>query len=190
MKIDLSNYVPVSERLSLALADGIQTITTTAPVMLNDYMGHVQCSVTLADGRSASGTASFRLDLTGKSAQATCPVEDAETSALGRALAFLGYESRRGVASREEAQEAQRRADAPRTVTGPVARVQAARNTKGFLVIRFDLAGETYTLYDAADDLEALTEGDVLTVTPTRATSKGAMLVDLVNWQSAKKHAA
>ncbi len=186
MAINLADYVPVAARLSLALVDGITTIHTTPPTMITAAMGFVQATVVLADGRSASGTASFRLDLTGKSAQATCPLEDAETSALGRALAFLGYESRRGVASREEVQEAQRRADAPRTVTGPVSRVQAARNSKGFLVIRFDLAGETYTLYDAADDLEALTEGDVLTIRPTRATSKGAMLVELLNWQATK----
>lgn len=185
MAINLQDYVPVSERLSLALADGVQTITTTPPTMITDAMGHMQVTVVLASGRSATGTASFRLDLTGKSAQATSPVEDCETSALGRALAFLGYESRRGVASREEVQEAQRRADAPRNVSGPVSRVQAATNNKGCLVVRFDLAGETYTVIDAPE-LTDIRDGDVLTIRPTRATSKGAMLADLVNWQEAK----
>ena len=188
MAINLQDYVPVHERLAAALVDGVQSIHTTAPVMLSDTMGYVQATVTLADGRSASGTASFRLDLTGKSAQATCPLEDAETSALGRALAFLGYESRRGVASREEVQEAQRRAEAPRPVRGPVSRVQAATNSKGLVVIRFDLAGETYTCYDVPE-LAELAEGDSVTVIPTRATAKGAMLADLIDWHPTQKAA-
>jgi len=183
--INLENYIPVHERLSQALSDGITSIVTTAPTMLTDTMGYVQVTVVLADGRSASGTASFRLDLTGKSAQATSPVEDCETSALGRALAFLGYESRRGVASREEVAEAVRRAEAPRNVTGPVSRVQAATNSKGVFVVRFDLAGETYTVIDAPE-LTDIRDGDVLTIRPTRATSKGAMLADLVAWREAK----
>ncbi len=189
MAINLADYVPVSARLSLALADGVQSIHTTAPVMLSDTMGYVQATVTLADGRSASGTASFRLDLTGKSAQATCPLEDAETSALGRALAFLGYESRRGVASREEVQEAQRRAEAPRPVRGPVSRVQSATNSRGILCVRFEISNESYMVYDASPDFVNLDEGDVLTIRPTKATSKGVMLAELLNWQEIEKAA-
>jgi hypothetical protein len=53
------------------------------------------------------------LDITGASAKATNPLEDAETSAVGRAIAFLGYSSdkRQGyaIASREEVEEAIRR---------------------------------------------------------------------------------
>ena len=192
MAINLADYVPVAERLSQALADGIRTITTTAPVMLTDYLGHTQVTVTLADGRSATGTASFRLDLTGKSAQATCPVEDAETSALGRALAFLGYESRRGVASREEVVEAVRRAEAPRKLprelTGPVAKVQAARNTKDALVVRFTLADETYTIYNADPAMSDLADGDVLIIRPDRPAKVG-YYATVTSWQTAPQFA-
>lgn len=105
----LRDYVPVAERLAAATAD-IESITTSEPVLLAEGMGYIRAVVRLRDGSSATGTASFLLGLSGKSAQATNPLEDAETSAVGRALAFLGYETKRGVASREEVREAQRRA--------------------------------------------------------------------------------
>jgi hypothetical protein len=76
-------------------------------------MGYIRATVHFHDGRYATGTSSFRLDITGASAKATNPLEDAETSAVGRAIAFLGYSSdkRQGyaIASREEVEEAIRR---------------------------------------------------------------------------------
>lgn len=106
----LDNYVPVAERLHQALSQ-IQVISTEPPVLINEVMGYIRTTVVLKDGRTATGTASFRLDLSGKSAQATNPIEDCETSAIGRALAFLGYESSWSISSREEVAEAQRRAN-------------------------------------------------------------------------------
>lgn len=82
-------------------------------------MGYIRATVYFHDGRYATGTSSFRLDVTGASAKATNPLEDAETSAVGRAIAFLGYsaDKRQGyaIASREEVEEAIRRQeyDAP-----------------------------------------------------------------------------
>jgi hypothetical protein len=105
----LANYVPVSERVAQAQPN-LRSVHADTPVMLTDAMGYIRVTVVLNDDRSATGTASFRLDVQGRSAQATNPIEDCETSALGRALAFLGYETARGIASREEVQEAERRA--------------------------------------------------------------------------------
>jgi hypothetical protein len=105
----LANYVPVAERLTQAQSE-IIAVDADPPAMLNDAMGYIRVAVYLSDGRKATGTASFRLDLTGKSAQATNPIEDCETSALGRALGMLGYSSNKSIASREEVKEAQRRA--------------------------------------------------------------------------------
>lgn len=88
-------------------------------------MGYIRATVHFHDGRYATGTSSFRLDITGASAKATNPLEDAETSAVGRAIAFLGYSSdkRQGyaIASREEVEEAIRRQehDAPASVPVP-----------------------------------------------------------------------
>jgi hypothetical protein len=106
---NMNDYVPVAERVNEAKAD-IRSIHADTPVMLTDVMGYIRVTVLLQDERSATGTASFRLDLQGKSAQATNPIEDCETSAIGRALALLGYSSSKSIASREEVQEAARRA--------------------------------------------------------------------------------
>jgi hypothetical protein len=109
---NMNDYVSVAERLNQA-SDKISMIITEPPVMLTDAMGFTRATVSLTDGRSATGMASFRLDLQGRGAQATFPLEDAETSAIGRALAFLGYSSSKSIASREEMQEAEKRQAAP-----------------------------------------------------------------------------
>lgn len=108
MARDMNDYVTVAERLALAL-DNLSQVITEPPVMLTDAMGYIRATVGMKDGRSATGTASFRLDLQGKTAQATNPIEDCETSAVGRALGMLGYGAKNGIASRDEVQEAQRR---------------------------------------------------------------------------------
>lgn len=102
------NYTTVAERLALA-GDNIQTIIAEPPQFMTEAMGYIRVTVALKDGRSSTGMASFRLDLQGRSAQATNPIEDCETSAVGRALGMLGYGSKQGIASREEVQEAHRR---------------------------------------------------------------------------------
>lgn len=127
MRIDLTDYVTVAERLAMAHADGISSIATGAPVMLTDTSGYVQTVVTLRDGRWSTGTAGFRLDLTGTRAQATSPLEDAETSAVGRALALLGYASSRSLASRDEMIVAQRNADADVPASRSLIRAAAER---------------------------------------------------------------
>src|SRR6185503_12941710 len=109
----------------------ITTVVSEPPTMITDVMGYIRATVALKDGRSATATASFRLDLQNRSAQATNPLEDCETSAIGRALGFLGYGSSKSVASREEVQEAERRQNGganyqPRT-QAPAARPQAAQ---------------------------------------------------------------
>ena len=96
-----ANYTGVADRLKLA-ADTWTLIEVAPPVMLSESMGYVRASVTLKDGRRAFGTAHFRLGLTGPSAQAKFPIEDCETSAVGRALGFLGFGTLDHFPSREE----------------------------------------------------------------------------------------
>lgn len=100
MKYNVENYRSVAERLQVA-GDLIQSVETQAPVMMSEVMGYVRATVRFTDGRHATGTASFRTDAK-IGAQKTHPIEDAETSAIGRALAFLGIESSRSIASADE----------------------------------------------------------------------------------------
>jgi len=111
MRFDPAQYVTVAERVQLANQKQMEVLESRI-TMVQEKWGYTQVTISL-DGKKYIGTASFRLDLTGQRAQATCPLEDAETSALGRAIAFAGISSSRGIASLEEIQEAQRRAEAP-----------------------------------------------------------------------------
>lgn len=117
MAFDPSSYVTVAERLSQAHeAKLVRTIVTECPQMLTEVMGYVRCTIEFTDGSRATGTGTFRLDAK-HGAQKTNPIEDAETSAVGRALAFLGVASSKSVASREEIYAAQSRQNSPDTAT-------------------------------------------------------------------------
>lgn len=106
---DLKDYIGINERIQAA-KDLIQSVVTTDPILFvnSEKFGYVRATVTLTDGRSATAIASFRLDANA-GAQKTHPFEDAESSAIGRALAFLGFHVSRAIASREEVEEAMRR---------------------------------------------------------------------------------
>lgn len=98
---NMANYTGVADRLKLA-RDTWVSIDVANPIMLTDATGYITVTVTLKDGRWAKGIAQFRLDLQGKGAQATFPLEDAETSALGRALGKFGFGTDQHFPSREE----------------------------------------------------------------------------------------
>jgi hypothetical protein len=144
---NMNDYVSVAERVSQA-QDKIQSVAADAPAFLTETMGYIRVTILLNDGRSATGTASFRLDLQGKGAQATNPIEDCETSAIGRALAFLGYASSKSIASREEVQEAQRReaSYAPPAPKQP-ARPAPAKPTNGHALDADDAQQRFYARY-------------------------------------------
>lgn len=112
MSNKLLDYTSVAKRIHDATPE-ILKIETGEPVMISDKMGYIRATVYLKNDRYASATATFILGLPGVGARATNPIEDCETSAVGRALAFLGYLADKkigySVASREEVEEAIRR---------------------------------------------------------------------------------
>ena len=151
----LDHYANVATRLTEALTS-IASIETTPPTMISDSMGYIRARVVLLDGCWADGTATFILGLEGRSAQATNPIEDCETSAVGRALAFLGYATNNGVASRNEIIEAVRRANATNAAQQPaeVSPERAALLTalKSALDARPDYQRPTFKAVNAMSD--------------------------------------
>lgn len=140
---DLKDYKSVAERVLEASPD-IQSVVSSEPVMMTDTMGYVRVVVTMKDGRTGSAMGSFSFAAT-KSAQKTHPLEDAETSALGRALGFLGYASSRSLSTAEDVQEAQRRDNEPsiaqRQKTQALVQKYQNQCIEAGLRIEHDLAG-------------------------------------------------
>lgn len=114
------DYVPVSERLERFYERFPDGRITTAIVEHNLESGFVLMRAEVfrnADDAQPAATG-HAFEVRGESyVNKTSYIENAETSSVGRALALLGFEVKRGVASREEIQKA--------------ARMQAAAPTKG-----------------------------------------------------------
>jgi hypothetical protein len=106
----LDDYVTVAERLELFRKDHPGWGLIGQVVVDDGKRILYQATVTDDTGRPiATGHAE---EIRGDGpVNRTNPVENAETSAWGRALANLGYEVKRGIASREEIAGAQARAD-------------------------------------------------------------------------------
>lgn len=119
------SYRTVWERLNAAHGDGdaptgitqIETeIVSTTPLLV------VKATVWFSSGQRFTGLSEAKLDAPANTADGTNPIECAETSAVGRALAFAGYYgSDDGIAGAEEVQRAQtlRQQAAPRPAQAP-----------------------------------------------------------------------
>lgn len=106
-------YSLVSERLRAAHGPAVRPVgirSVDAHVAQAGEFAVVHAEVTFEDGRRFTGHAEItRGDGTG--AQGACPVETAETSAVGRALAMAGYwgSPEGGIAGAEEMRAAEGR---------------------------------------------------------------------------------
>ncbi len=115
---NLEDYVTVNERLEMFRKDhplwGLE-----ATVKFDGNAVLARAVITDETGRLiACGHAEEIRDVS--PVNKTSAVENCETSAWGRALANLGYEVKRGVASREEMEKVQRAAARPRPKREPV----------------------------------------------------------------------
>jgi hypothetical protein len=106
MAFDLSNYVPVAERLDKFRADHPTWGLTSSLLFHDDKRVVVRASITDDDGREVA--AGHAEEVRGQgNVNRTSALENAETSAWGRALAALGYDVKGGIASQEEMKRAQ-----------------------------------------------------------------------------------
>ena len=124
------SYATVAERLESAHGETLRPSGITSIRTQFEAAGeYVLCraQVTFEDGRTFGGTAEVTRG-TGRGPQASSPVETAETSAIGRALAAAGYfGSDDGIAGAEEVRIAQARG-VPSPVRGGAVRVVGRGN--------------------------------------------------------------
>ena len=118
-------YRTVAERLRAALPD-IDDISSTLGCV--EGMFFFRTVVTMTDGRSFTGHAEVTRGF-GNGPQSTCPLETAETSSVGLALAFAGhFGSETGIAGIEEIRIAEGRARTQRETAQHEARRGAVRD--------------------------------------------------------------
>ena len=99
---DMKDYVPVNERIDQSTRAS-PTARSVGDRGAHREAGHHPCLRLPHARRSAPGTGHSSLDIPGSTPYTRgSEIENAETSAWGRAIAALGFEVKRGVASAEE----------------------------------------------------------------------------------------
>lgn len=102
---NLDNYVPVNRRLAKFYTDNPEGRVLTSVVEHDREFGFVMVRAELyktPDAAMPAATGHAFEERAAGYVNKTSYVENAETSAVGRALALLGYEIDRSIASREE----------------------------------------------------------------------------------------
>jgi hypothetical protein len=122
MRFNLDEYVTVHERVERFYAKYPQGRITTTILEHNAETGFVLMRAEVyRDGDDALPAATghaYELRSSGHVQQGSY-VEVCETSSVGRALALLGFEVKRGIASREEMQKAARKQPPEREAAAP-----------------------------------------------------------------------
>jgi hypothetical protein len=94
-------YVPVSERVRMA-HDELKQLSITTEVLENSEVVVIKATVTTPKGVYTGISSANPM----KAIEKTNPYEVAETSAVGRALAFAGYLVEQGISSADEMNKA------------------------------------------------------------------------------------
>lgn len=104
------DYIPVSMRIAEVNASSMVPRFQILESRFFEFGGLNLCQVSIdIEGKMFKGTASVNIG--GRGVDATNPIENAETSALGRALGLAGFGSLESVASAEEVKTAVSRAE-------------------------------------------------------------------------------
>ncbi len=122
MRFNPDEYVTVNERVEKFHAKYPNGKLLTAIVEHNAETGFVliraEAYREAADEMPAATGHAYEYKSSG-GPQASSYIEVCETSAIGRALAFLGFEVKRGIASREEMEKSARKQAPPAPQTAP-----------------------------------------------------------------------
>src|ERR671917_1963813 len=125
------DYVPVAERLERFYERYPDGRITTAIVQHDLETGFVlmRAEVYRTPDDAQPAATGHAFEVRGESyVNKTSYVENAETSSVGRALAMLGFEVKRGIASREELQKTARmQPTAPAAAAAPAERATKAQ---------------------------------------------------------------
>lgn len=108
---NLENYVPVNQRLAQFYTDSPEGRVVTSVIEHHRESGFVMVRAEIyktADAAIPAATGHAFEERAVGYVNATSYVENAETSAVGRALALLGYSIDKGIASREEIEKVER----------------------------------------------------------------------------------
>lgn len=108
-KFDLEKYIPVSERIQQFWADHPEGRIQTSIELIDGDDIIIKAAVYRAAGDAAPAATGHAHEVRGQGyVNKTSHIENCESSAVGRALAMLGYEIERGIASREEMRKVER----------------------------------------------------------------------------------
>ncbi|HMO79499.1 MAG TPA: hypothetical protein PKD24_01790 [Pyrinomonadaceae bacterium] len=117
---DLSKYIPVHARISEFYEKYPDGRIVTKIMRLNEDSGFVCIKASAfrnGDDAEPSSTG-HAFEIRGQGyVNTTSFIENGETSAVGRALANLGFKIDNGIASREEMQKVERMTEAPKPTT-------------------------------------------------------------------------
>lgn len=169
---NLDNYVPVEDRIEAFYKQHPDGSIQTEIAHFDPQMVIVKAIVYRTPDDTRPATGHSQMNIPGKTSfTKDSETENAETSAVGRALAMMGFEVRRGVASR---QEVRNKAPLPDAIETPawVEPFNKERKDKGIT------AGEIATVIGARGtitNIEKWMEGD-MSRTPSKLLTLAADL--------------
>lgn len=163
---DLKDYIPVSERLEKFYADFPNGRVNTFIVehSLADGFVLIKASVFRDRDDAEPSATGHAFEIRGDSyINKTSHVENCETSAVGRALALLGYEIKKGIASREEMGKVERMAanggaqkahSKPQAVKAPIDPFEEKKKECGALFRELNRLGDFIRLKEGGPALK------------------------------------